>query len=253
MLSIDRPPWHGKLIAGRRRRMVARKKQAEKTEIVKDKPFPIDTVIKILRATVEGWEAPFVTQCARQKPDPFKILVSTILSLRTRDLPTQQATDALFALAATPAEMMNLPVPAIAEAIAPVMYNFNKAQTIKDLSRRLVEEYGGQVPDDLDELLSFKGVGRKTANLVVTLAFGKPGICVDTHVHRISNRWGYCHTKTPEETEMCLREKLPAKYWIPINSWLVTFGQRVCQPLSPRCSECPLLPYCDQVGVGKHR
>lgn len=217
------------------------------------KPFPIDTVMEILRRTVEGWEAPFVTQCARQRPDPFKILISTILSLRTRDLPTQQATDALFELAKSPEEMMHLPLEAIAEAIKPVMYNFNKAQTIKDLSRRLVEEYGGRVPDDLDELLKFKGVGRKTANLVVTLAYGKPGICVDTHVHRITNRWGYCHTQTPEDTELCLREKLPGEYWIPINGWLVTFGQKICQPLSPRCAECPLLAYCDQVGVTRSR
>ena len=222
--------------------------------MIKNDLFPILEVMETLRSTVEAWEAaPYVTECARAAADPFKILISTILSLRTRDLPTQQATEALFALATTPAEMMRLSVEQIAAAIKPVMYHFNKAQTIQDLSRRLDEEYGGRVPDDLDELLQFKGVGRKTANLVVTLAFGKPGICVDTHVHRITNRWGYCQTKTPDETELCLRAKLPAQYWIPINGWLVTFGQRVCVAISPKCSLCPLRPWCQRVGVTHSR
>lgn len=214
---------------------------------------PIEEVMETLRRTVEGWEAPFVTECARATHDPFRILVSTILSLRTRDLPTQQGTDALFALAQTPAEMMLLPVERIAEAIKPVMYNYNKAQTIQDLSRRLVEEYGGRVPDDIDELLKFKGVGRKTANLVVTLAYGKPGICVDTHVHRICNRLWAIQTKDPEATEMWLRAHLPGQYWIPVNSWMVVFGQRICQPVSPLCSQCPLRPYCRRWGVTRSR
>lgn len=223
-------------------------------QMTNEQVFPIEEVMETLRRTVEGWEAtPYVTECARITRDPFKILIATILSLRTRDLPTRQASEALFSLAQTPQELQELPVEQIAEAIKPVMYNYNKAETIRELSRRLVEEYGGRVPDEIDELLKFKGVGRKTANLVVTLAFGKPGICVDTHVHRIVNRWGLCQTRSPEETEMCLRRKLPARYWIPVNGWLVVFGQRICQPLSPHCSLCPLYDFCQRRGVMRSR
>jgi endonuclease-3 len=129
----------------------------------------------------------------------------------------------------------------------------NKSRQILDICRILLERYGSKVPDEIDELLTLKGVGRKTANLVVTLGFGKPGICVDTHVHRITNRWGYVTTRTPEETEFALRGKLPAKYWLVINDYLVTFGQNQCTPLSPRCSTCPLLRFCDRNGVAKSR
>jgi endonuclease-3 len=159
----------------------------------------------------------------------------------------------LFSQATTPDEMIALGESAIAEIIYPVGFYRNKARTIVDISRTLLENYKGIVPDDIDELLKLKGVGRKTANLVVTLGYGKPGICVDTHVHRICNRWGYVHTKTPEETEFALRKKLPGQYWLIFNDLLVTFGQNLCTPVSPKCSQCPLTRYCEQIGVTRTR
>jgi endonuclease-3 len=149
--------------------------------------------------------------------------------------------------------MKDLPVEEIARLIYPAGFYRNKAAQIVDISQRLENDFGGVVPDEIDELLKFKGVGRKTANLVVTLGFGKPGICVDTHVHRICNRWGYVSTKSPEETETVLRKKLPAEYWIEINDLLVAFGQNHCYPVSPRCSTCRLAVLCDRVGVGLSR
>lgn len=214
----------------------------------------IESVMETLRqAIAELGLSPYVTECANSTRDPFRILISTILSLRTRDLSTQIASDALFALARTPEEMVEIPVEKIAEVIKPVLYYNNKARTIKNLSQRLLDEYGGGVPDEIDELLKLSGVGRKTANLVVTLAYGKPGICVDTHVHRISNRLWAIGTKTPEQTEVWLRSHLPGKYWIEINTWLVTFGQRICQPVSPWCSKCPLFSQCKRWGVTRSR
>jgi endonuclease-3 len=149
--------------------------------------------------------------------------------------------------------MLKLSAEEIEKKIYPVGFYKTKAKTILYLCQELLEKYGSKVPDDLDELLKLKGVGRKTANLVLTLGYAKPGICVDTHVHRISNRWGYVKTKTPLETEMALREKLPRKYWIEDNTLLVGFGQHLCRPISPKCSACPIEKYCDKVGVGKSR
>ncbi len=149
--------------------------------------------------------------------------------------------------------MAALPVEAVEHAIYPVGFYRTKAVRIREICRTLLDRYGGRVPDELDELLTLSGVGRKTANLVVTLGFGKPGICVDTHVHRICNRWGYVRTRNPEETEFALRARLPREYWLVINDLLVTFGQNQCLPVSPRCSTCPLAHLCDRVGVGKSR
>ncbi|GFO66629.1 endonuclease III [Geomonas limicola] len=202
---------------------------------------------------VRGWVTPAVTIVATQDHDPFKVLVSCILSLRTRDQVTAEASARLFALAATPETLALVPVEQIEEAIYPVGFYRNKAQQIKEISRLLVERYAGLVPDDLEELLTFKGVGRKTANLVITLGHNKPGICVDIHVHRITNRWGYLKTRTPEQTEFALRAQLPPEYWIVINDLLVCFGQNQCTPVSPRCSSCPLTALCDRVGVEKFR
>lgn len=200
-----------------------------------------------------GWVTPAVTIVATQDRDPFKVLISCILSLRTRDQATAEASARLFALADTPEKLAKLDLERIVATIYPVGFYRNKAGQIREISSQLIEEYAGQVPDDLDRLLKFKGVGRKTANLVLTLGHGKPGICVDIHVHRISNRWGYVKTRTPEETEFALRGKLPPEYWIPINDLLVTFGQNQCTPVSPRCSSCPLFALCDRVGVEKFR
>jgi endonuclease-3 len=181
------------------------------------------------------------------------VLVSCIISLRTKDEVTGQASKRLFERAATPDAMQSLPFDEVAGLIYPAGFYRNKAHQIVEISKRLMDEYGGNVPDEIDELLKFKGIGRKTANLVVTLGFGKPGICVDTHVHRICNRWGYVSTKTADETETSLRMKLPHEYWIEINDLLVAFGQNQCHPLSPRCSVCRLEGMCAKVGVGKSR
>ncbi|HPC78515.1 MAG TPA: endonuclease III, partial [bacterium] len=169
----------------------------------------IEKIIEILRESVKEWKQPVVTQIAERDRDPFRILISTILSLRTKDEVTSIASEKLFSLARTPEEMLRLEEEEIEKAIYPVGFYRNKAKTIKEICKVLIERYNGRVPDDIDELLKLKGVGRKTANLVITLGYNKPGICVDTHVHRISNRLGYVKTKTPEETEFALREKLP--------------------------------------------
>lgn len=212
----------------------------------------IDTVFDILNEEVKQWKVPAVTLVARRR-SPFQVLISCIISLRTKDEVTGQASKSLYALADNPKDMLSLSEGQVADAIYPAGFYRNKAGQILDISRRLVEEFDSEVPDDIDELLKFKGVGRKTANLVVTLGYNKPGICVDTHVHRITNRWGYVKTKTPDETEFALRKKLPKEYWIPINDILVTYGQNLCTPISPHCSRCRLYDYCDRAGVEKSR
>ena len=212
----------------------------------------IHNVVRILRQTVLQWENPAVTQVA-EKRDPYLVLISCLLSLRTQDETTRQASKRLFSLATRPEQMMTLSTDQIQKAIYPVGFYRNKAKTILDVSRTLIEKYGGRVPDEIDEILKLKGVGRKTANLVITLGYGKPGICVDTHVHRVTNRWGYLSTKTPEATEFDLRRKLPPRYWIEINDMLVSFGQRICHPVSPKCSICPLARYCNRTGVTRSR
>ena len=206
-----------------------------------------------LEAAVLAWETPAVTIVSQRDGDPFKVLVSCILSLRTKDTTTGPASIRLFSLADTPQKMLLLDLEQIEQAIYPVGFYRNKASQIKEICCQLVEKYDGYVPESIEELLQFKGVGRKTANLVVTLGFGKPGICVDTHVHRICNRWGYLNTKSPEETEFRLREILPEKYWLRINDLLVTFGQNLCKPVSPFCSKCPVYRFCERNNVIKNR
>ena len=217
------------------------------------KPDEIHAVIATLREEYKCWQTPAVTIVAQCNGSPFKVLVSCIISLRTKDEVTALASARIFARAQTPEEMALLPAGEISQLIYPAGFYHTKAEQIALLSRRLVEEYHGVVPDDIDELLRFKGVGRKTANLVVTLGFGKPGICVDTHVHRICNRLGYIVSKTPDETERLLRQQLPPEYWIEINDLLVAFGQNHCHPVSPRCSSCKLLDICDRMGVKTSR
>lgn len=213
----------------------------------------INDVIKILKKELAVGTMPIVSHLAENQRDPFIILISTLLSLRTKDEVTEVATDRLFALATTPAEMLKVPQAKIAKTIYPVGFYHVKARTIHSVCRDLISRFNSKVPDDLDELLSIKGVGRKTANLVVSLAYGKEGICVDTHVHRISNRLGYVKTKTPDETEFALRAKLPHKHWIIYNTIMVAFGRKTCKPISPLCSKCPIFKYCDRVGVGLSR
>ena len=190
---------------------------------------------------------------ADRRRDPFRVLIACLLSLRTKDETTGPAAERLFALADTPAVMLRLPAPAIERAIFPVGFYRTKARVILGVCRDLLEHFGSRVPDTIDELLTLKGVGRKTANLVVTVGFGKPGICVDIHVHRISNRLGYVRTRAPEETEVALRACLPRRYWIGYNDLLVSFGQNVCAPVSPKCSICPVRGLCPRVGVTRSR
>ncbi|MBI2554304.1 MAG: endonuclease III [Candidatus Rokubacteria bacterium] len=211
-------------------------------------------VIARLKAKAPDWNPTALADVADQtERDPFRILIACLLSLRTKDETTGPAAERLFALAHTPEGMLRLTPRQIERAIFPVGFYRTKARVILGVCRDLLARFGGRVPDDLDTLLTLKGVGRKTANLVVTVAFGKPGVCVDTHVHRISNRLGFVRTKTPEQTELALRRKLPPRHWIDLNDLLVTFGQNVCQPISPRCSTCPVRALCRRVGVTRSR
>jgi endonuclease-3 len=213
----------------------------------------IHAVMKVLEEEVNLLGLPIVTEMSRRRRDPYRILISTLLSLRTKDETTRKAAKRLLAKAPTAEKLLRLREETIRTLIYPVGFYKTKAVVLKDVCRAIVSQHGGKVPDDLDTLLELKGVGRKTANLVITLGYGKPGICVDTHVHRISNRLGYVRTKNPEETEFALRKKLPPRYWIPINDYLVAYGQNICKPVSPFCSRCRLASYCDRVGVGQHR
>ena len=216
----------------------------------------INKALPILKKHVKSLNAPWLENMVnqdRRKRDPFKVLISCILSLRTQDKTTGIASERLFKLASDAETMSKLPVNTIQNAIYPVGFYNVKAKRIRELCRTLIDNFNSKVPGDLDELLKLKGVGRKTANLVLTLGYKKPGICVDTHVHRITNRWGYVKTKTPEQTEYALRKKLPRKYWLEINGLLVAFGQGVCRPISPLCSKCSIEEFCDRRGVKTHR
>jgi endonuclease III len=196
---------------------------------------------------------PSVTAVARQTRNPFRVLVATMISLRTKDEVTTRASDALLSVAPTPQALASLPAKRIEKLIYPAGFYRTKARNLRAASAILVSRHGGKVPSEMDELLALPGVGRKTANLVRNLGFGLLGICVDTHVHRISNRMGWVSTKNPEQTELALMEVLPRRYWIVINELLVRYGQSVCTPLSPHCSTCPVAPWCARVGVGRAR
>ena len=213
----------------------------------------ISDVMAILRREAPKWSAPIVTLEAAATRDPFRVLIGTILSLRTQDTTTAGAMRRLFARAATPKAMLRLRAATIAKLIYPVGFYRTKAKTILNVCRALLERHGGTVPRDLDALLELHGVGRKTANLVLTLGFSAPGICVDTHVHRITTRWGYVRTPSPNATEQALRRKLPAEHWIEINDLLVAFGQTLCRPISPHCSVCPIVVYCPRRSVRSSR
>jgi endonuclease III len=215
-------------------------------------PFPFEKVVTALQRYYKD-EVPFVTKIANKKRDPFLVLIGCILSLRTRDEVTDVAAGRLFQKAGNPQEILSLPVKELEQLIYPVGFYRTKARTIQEISRTILEKYDGKVPESMDELLSFKGVGRKTANIVITEGFNKPGIAVDTHVHRISNRLGAVTTKNPHQTEDALRKVLPRRYWKVYNMLLVTHGQRTCAPLSPFCSRCPISALCKRVGVIRSR
>jgi endonuclease-3 len=213
----------------------------------------IGRVLTVLRRESRGWDAPVLTLMAAEKHDPFLTLIGCILSLRTNDKTTAIAAPRLFAKARTPVEMLALEPREIEELIYPVGFYRTKARGIREICRDLIERFDGRVPDEIDDLVTLKGVGRKTANLVVTESFRKPGICVDTHVHRISNRWGLVATTTADKTEVALRQVLPRRYWIQFNSLLVAFGQTLCHPTSPWCSRCPIATRCPRIGVTRSR
>ena len=213
----------------------------------------IGRILDVLRREAPRWNAPILTLIAQERGDPFLTLIGCILSLRTQDATTAGACAKLFERAETPEVMLRLAPSTIAKLIYPVGFYRTKAGVIRGICRDLIAKFGGRVPDSIEALLSLKGVGRKTANLVVTEAFGKPGICVDTHVHRISNRWGLVRTRTPEKTELALREALPRRYWIEYNGLLVAFGQTICNPTSPWCARCPIEPKCPKIGVVRSR
>jgi len=196
--------------------------------------------LDILETEYPKWKAPVLDLIALNTHDPFRILISTIISLRTKDQVTTVASRKLYAVADTPAEIAKLSVEKIEQLIYPAGFYHTKAKQIKEICRILVNDYDSSVPHTMEELLSFKGVGRKTANLVLALGFNIPAICVDTHVHRITNRLGYVKTSVPEETEFALRKKLPEKYWLRINTLMVAFGQTICIPTIPRCPICKL-------------
>ena len=213
----------------------------------------ISKVIRRLEKEVAKWELPIVSALAEEHSGPFPILISTILSLRTKDEVTAIAAERLLALVRTPEEMLKLSEGKIIKAIYPVGFYRIKAKTILNISKELIDRFHSRVPDTIEQLLTLKGVGRKTANLVVALGYNKEGLCVDTHVHRISNRLGYVKTKTPDETEFALRKKLPSKYWLRYNTLMVAFGRHVCVPISPFCSRCLVFVYCDRVNVVRSR
>ncbi len=190
---------------------------------------------------------------AEVRHDPFFVLISTLISLRTKDEVTHAASQRLFSLAASPESLAALPLSTIEEAIYPAGFYRNKARQLKGSARIIAEEHGGRTPETLEELMALPGVGRKTANLVLGLGFGIPAICVDIHVHRISNRLGWIETETPEQSEYALMSLFPREHWIPLNELLVRFGQQQCTPVSPFCSTCPLSEECPKVGVSRHR
>jgi endonuclease-3 len=213
----------------------------------------VGRLLKLLRHAAKGWNAPVMALEAAEHGDPFRVLIGCVLSLRTRDETTAEAAPRLFAEASTPQAMLNLGEDSIARLIYPVGFYRTKAAVIIGICREIIARFGARVPDSIDALLTLKGVGRKTANLVVTEAFAKPGICVDTHVHRISNRWGLVKTKTPDRTEIALREVLPRRHWLEYNGILVAFGQTICHPTSPWCSRCKIADLCPRIGVVRSR
>ncbi len=214
----------------------------------------IGKVLRILKREIKKWKIPAVGVIANEASErPFETLVSTILSLRTKDKVTEKASRRLLAAAPTPVAIGALPVKRIEELIYPVGFYRTKAKNLRETCRILLEKHGGRVPCSMEELLALPGVGRKTANLVLTVGYDEYGICVDTHVHRISNLWGYVRTRIPEETEFALRKKLPRRHWKTYNDLLVTFGQNLCVPVSPWCSRCPVERYCEKKGLKRSR
>jgi endonuclease III len=213
------------------------------------RPVDITTVYAVLKKEFANHRVPVVDLIEMQTRDPFKVLVTTILSARTKDETTTAAAQRLFARVKTPQDLTAVPRRTIEKLIFPVGFFRTKARHLKELPAAINTLFSGKIPDTVEDLIQLPGVGRKTANLVVAVAFRKPAVCVDVHVHRICNRLGYVKTKTPFDTEMELRRILPVKLWIMFNSYLVSFGQHMCFPVNPRCDRCPVARYCNRIGV----
>lgn len=209
----------------------------------------IDDVILKVKNAIKKFENPTIEKLNKKLNSPYWVLISCLLSLRTKDETTEKVVKNLNKIAKTPQQILKLHFNKLKSIIYKTGFYNNKAHTIKKVTKKILNEYNGNVPDNLDDLLSLPGVGRKTANLVLTVAYNKMGICVDTHVHKIFNRWGYVKTKNPDETEMELRRKLPKKYWKKINNYLVLFGKNICLPVSPLCSKCVVNKECPKIGV----
>jgi endonuclease III len=209
-------------------------------------------VINKIQKQIKDFVVPVVTVFARSR-NPYLVLISCLLSLRTKDKTTVEASYRLFKIADTPQKMLKIAPGKLEKIIYPVGFYRTKAGVISGINRRLIRDFGGQVPSKLEDLLSLKGVGRKTANLVLGLGFNIPAICVDTHVHRISNRLGWVKTKDPGQTEIELEKIIPKDYWIELNTALVTFGQNICLPVSPYCSKCRVGKDCLRIGVSRSR
>jgi endonuclease III len=221
--------------------------------MTRKRTFDIDRFVAVIESNYRQWNAPIITFIANRGATPFEVLVSTLLSLRTKDEVTGAAAQRLFAVARTPQALLRLTPQEIETLIYPVGFYPTKARRLLAVSRILLERYDGKVPDTLEALTALPGVGRKTANLVLVEGYRIPAVCVDTHVHRISNRIGYVKTRTPDDTEQALRKKLPRKHWIRYNELLVAFGQALCRPVSPFCSRCPVADMCPRIGVHRHR
>ncbi|MFA5145383.1 MAG: endonuclease III [Candidatus Omnitrophota bacterium] len=209
-------------------------------------------MLKLIKGQVKDFKVPSVTEISYKK-DPYRVLISCILSLRTKDKTTLEASSRLFKAASTPGDMVRLPGRRLERLIYPVGFYRNKTKVILEASRKIIKDHAGRVPDKLEGLLEFKGVGRKTANLVLGLGYNIPAICVDTHVHRVSNRLGWVKTKAPEDTEEALKKIIPRGRWIVLNTLLVAFGQNICVPVSPFCGRCFARKLCKRVGVVRSR
>jgi len=209
----------------------------------------VPKVLRILEENYARWKAPVKDLAKHHRGDPFRVLVCALLSTRTRDKTTSEVCRRFFERIRSPEDVLNTPVHELERLLYPVGFYRNKARQLKAISRRIVENFGGRVPHRLEDLLTMPGVGRKVANLVLSKGFGIPALCVDTHVHRIANRWCLVRTKTPEQTEKALREILPEELWGKVNRLLVAFGQTVCTPRHPRCSLCPVEEFCGKCGV----
>ena len=214
------------------------------------KRFSIGRALAIIEQEMQKVELPVSENFMR---DPFRVWLSCIVSLRTRDTQTAKIVGPLFERVSSIADILTIGEEELSRLIYPAGFFRQKAKQVKQAAVIIQERFGGVVPSEIDDLLTLPGTGRKTANLVRTLGYGLPGICVDVHVHRISNRFGYVQTKTPDETEFALRKKLPKRYWMDINRLLVMWGQNRCFPRRPRCSDCPLASLCPRLGVEDSR